>query len=506
MGIAELTQSSGWKKFMAKLYGWGAAVVIIGALFKIMHFPGAGVMLTIGLTIEALIFFFSAFEPLHEELDWTLVYPELAGMTDPDELEGMKEDKKSTSHALERFDDLMGGLGTIDPVVVKKLTDSFDKLNLTAASISDVSQASVATTKYVQNVGAAAESVGSLSVSFQQTAAGLQQSASVINNSSAAFTAVNDSSKGYASQMDGMNKNLSALNSVYEMQLRNTNDQMQVSKAIYGDMDKMMADVKASMENVSQATAVTGKYVHNVGVVAESVGGLTATFQQTASGLQQSVSALNNSSAAISAISESSNGYISQMEGMNKSLAALNAVFEMQLRSTNDQMQKSKVVYGDMDKMMAGVKESMENVSQASVVTGKYVHNVGVVAESVGALTSSFKQTADGLQQTISSINNSSAAITAISDSGRGYVAHLEGMNKNLAALNAVYEMQLRSTNDQMQRSKALYGDMERLMNDIKLSVEDTQRYREEMGNLNRNLVSLNTVYGNMLSAMNVRS
>jgi len=505
MGIAELTQSSGWKKFMAKLYGWGAAVVIVGALFKIMHFPGAGIMLTIGLTIEALIFFFSAFEPLHEELDWTLVYPELAGMTDPDELEGMKEEKK-TSHALERFDDLMGGLNTIDPAVVKSLTGSFDKLNVTAASISDVSQATAATSKYAQNVGAAAESVGNLSASFQLTATGLQQSASVINNSTTAFTAVNDSSKGYASQMEGMNKNLEALNAVYEMQLRNTNDQMQISKAIYGDMDKMLNDVKVSMESVSQATAVTGKYVHNVGVVAESVGGLTTTFQQTAAGLQQSVSAINNSSAAISAVSDSSKGYVTQMEDTNKSLAALNAVFEMQLRNTNDQMQKSKAVYGDMDKMMEDVKASIENVSQATAVTGKYVHNVGVVAESVGSLTATFQQTAAGLQQTVSAINNSSETISAISDSGKGYVSQLEGMNKNLAALNAVYEMQLRSTNDQMQKSKALYSDMEKLMGDIRSSMEETHRYREEMSTLNHNLVSLNTVYGNMLSAMNVRS
>ncbi|NLF43778.1 MAG: gliding motility protein GldL, partial [Bacteroidales bacterium] len=65
---------------MAKLYGWGAAVVIVGALFKIEHFPGASIMLIVGLGIEALIFFFSAFEPPHAEPDWTLVYPELAGI------------------------------------------------------------------------------------------------------------------------------------------------------------------------------------------------------------------------------------------------------------------------------------------------------------------------------------------------------------------------------------------------------------------------------------------
>src|SRR5512136_264252 len=80
MSLAELVQSSGWKNFIAKLYGLGASVVIIGALFKINHWIFATEMLTIGLCTESIIFFFSAFEPLHEEVDWSLVYPELAGI------------------------------------------------------------------------------------------------------------------------------------------------------------------------------------------------------------------------------------------------------------------------------------------------------------------------------------------------------------------------------------------------------------------------------------------
>ena len=70
--------SKGWKKFMAKLYGIGAAVVIVGAIFKIMHWPGAGPMLVAGLGTEAVIFFFSAFEPITRRSKWELVYPELA--------------------------------------------------------------------------------------------------------------------------------------------------------------------------------------------------------------------------------------------------------------------------------------------------------------------------------------------------------------------------------------------------------------------------------------------
>ena len=67
------------KKAMNFTYGMGAAVVIIGALFKIQHYPGASELLIVGLCTEAFIFALSAFEPVDQELDWSLVYPELAG-------------------------------------------------------------------------------------------------------------------------------------------------------------------------------------------------------------------------------------------------------------------------------------------------------------------------------------------------------------------------------------------------------------------------------------------
>ena len=80
MGLFSFTHTRRYRNFMAKVYGLGASVVIIGALFKINHYPGADIMLIIGLGTEAVIFFFSAFEPPSREPDWSLVYPELAGM------------------------------------------------------------------------------------------------------------------------------------------------------------------------------------------------------------------------------------------------------------------------------------------------------------------------------------------------------------------------------------------------------------------------------------------
>ena len=80
MGLFSFTHTRRYRQFMAKVYGLGASVVLIGALFKINHYPGADIMLIIGLGTESIIFFFSAFEPPFVEPDWSMVYPELAGM------------------------------------------------------------------------------------------------------------------------------------------------------------------------------------------------------------------------------------------------------------------------------------------------------------------------------------------------------------------------------------------------------------------------------------------
>ena len=98
--IEKVTEAKWYKLMMPKLYGWGAAIVILGALFKIEHLPGASYMLMAGLGMEAIIFFFSAFEKAPDpEPDWALVYPELAYMEDPD---AVKRPSQQLDAALER--------------------------------------------------------------------------------------------------------------------------------------------------------------------------------------------------------------------------------------------------------------------------------------------------------------------------------------------------------------------------------------------------------------------
>jgi len=253
MNITEIVQSSGWKNFMAKLYGFGASVVIIGALFKIQHWTGASIMITVGLSTEAIIFFFSAFEPLHEELDWTLVYPELAGMTDPDEIENIKEAGKLGHATLDRFEDLVQD-ANIGPETFRKLGDSLQKLNSTSSNLTDITQATVATSEYAENMKNAANTVGSMSDTFTKSTVALQDSVGNLSNSYSKLSAsvqsdlpaISEGSKNYNSQLGSLNKNLSALNTVYELQLRDSSMQLKETQTIYAGFNNLIEDIKHS--------------------------------------------------------------------------------------------------------------------------------------------------------------------------------------------------------------------------------------------------------------------
>ena len=298
MNITEIVSSSGWKNFMAKLYGIGASVVIIGAMFKIMHWPGASIMIVAGLTTEAIIFFFSAFEPLHEELDWTLVYPELAGMTDPDEMENFKDDMigNKQDRTLKNFDEILEQ-SNINADSFTKLGEGLMKINNTAGKMSDIADASVATKEYFANLKIAAESVnnlntlytnsndalkqsvGNLSDSYNKAAEVITKSGDEIATSYDKFTdkvkvnfdSITNGSTSFKQQIETLNKNLSALNAVYELQLKNNNQHLENSKDIYSGFNKMMKDLEASVQE-------TTKYKEALAGLTNSIASLNSIY------------------------------------------------------------------------------------------------------------------------------------------------------------------------------------------------------------------------------------
>jgi gliding motility-associated protein GldL len=298
INLTDVVQSSGWKNFMAKLYGWGASVVIVGAMFKINHWKGGTFVITLGLITEAIIFFFSAFEPLHEELDWTLVYPELAGLSDPDEIENFKDTRvlESGGRSVDRIEEILGQTG-VDSDSIEKLGEGFDRLNKAAHSISDLSKATVATNEFVSNLQGAASSVGGLSDTYQATTDSIKESTT--NLTTAYFDAASKiaesgseiaesyksiaatiqeeqknitlGSKEHDSQMEVLNKSLKNLNEIYENQIRESQSQMKGAIELYSGLNSMIQNLKDSVDE-------TSKYKEEISKLKESISSLNSIY------------------------------------------------------------------------------------------------------------------------------------------------------------------------------------------------------------------------------------
>jgi gliding motility-associated protein GldL len=147
-----------FKNFMSKLYGWGAAIVIMGALFKIIHLPGADFMLIIGLTTEAVIFFISAFESPAKDFDWSIVYPELSTLD-------LNEGKGRRGTVTQELDKMMEE-AKIGPELLTSLGDGMRQLSDTASSLNSATDAAGATSAYSAQVKSAAKKHGSLECSL----------------------------------------------------------------------------------------------------------------------------------------------------------------------------------------------------------------------------------------------------------------------------------------------------------------------------------------------------
>ena len=234
MGLSNIVRTRGFRNFMAKLYGWGASIVILGALFKINHYPYADLMLIVGLGTESIIFFFSAFEPPHVEPDWSLVYPELAGM-----YHGGGDQKKPTEELDEMLND-----AKIGPELIESLGDGLRKMSDNASKIADMTDAGVVTNEYVGNLKNASSSAAELNVSYKTTAGALEGLA----ESAKALDFTSSDSQAYTGELKRISNNLSALNAAYELQLQATNAQVESATQIQQTFESFMENLTASSE------------------------------------------------------------------------------------------------------------------------------------------------------------------------------------------------------------------------------------------------------------------
>jgi gliding motility-associated protein GldL len=310
MGLNTFVRRRGFRNFMAKLYGIGASVVILGALFKINHYPYANEMLVVGLGTEAIIFFFSAFEPPYVEPDWSLVYPELGGLYHGDEThEGGKKPRKPT----QELDDLLKQ-SNIDKQLIDRLGEGMRKLSDNTAKLSDMTDAAGATNEFVSRVKGASKSAETLTKSYDLTSETLQKDVT------AAAT--------FASSIKTAGEHANSLSNTY----------------------------KEASDILKNDITVTKEFTTSMKTAMQSANSLAEQYTKSAEMLSQSAKQLDFSTV-------DGKSYNEKLHQISDKLSALNSVYELQLQSSNQQIQSAAKVRETMGELLKSIKESADSMA-----------------------------------------------------------------------------------------------------------------------------------------------
>lgn len=250
MNKQKLIQKKGFKKLLAKLYGFGASVVILGALFKIQHWTGAGFMLTAGLTTEAIIFIISAFDT-EEDSDQVSSKSNINKEVNAKEFLPHEEKNNvavqdvSSSSALAKFDEMLVN-ADITPDLFMNLGAGMRKLGETAININSMGDVSAASIKYMNTIRVADESLEKLAKTYQTTIIKVIDKTKIkYRNIAESISVIESGTKSYQQQIEILNNNISSLNAVYKIQRKGTEEYL-------NDLAESAADTKKYHEQITK--------------------------------------------------------------------------------------------------------------------------------------------------------------------------------------------------------------------------------------------------------------
>lgn len=323
----KLFQTKAYKVVIGYVYGWGAAAVIIGALFKIMHFPGAGIILTVGMLVEAFIFFVSAFEPAMEHYDWARVFPVLG----KHESEWDKEGVGVVNHApvAKTVNHTSGSSATsvsevhanvdlgLEAADLEKLKAGINKIAETADNFAGIAAGAPEVARRLEKA----------SVSFEELGERTQEVGKVLESSV----------KGLAGGCDEMNKIL----------LESTED---LTNKIKMNCEKLSATMGQSANNFDSLGKIMDEQLRNVKSQAEN--------------------------------------YTQQISAINKNISALNALYELQIHETQDCLKSFSGMQGDMTEMLEHVSLSLDSAKLFKQESQQLANNVASLNSVYGNMLS----------------------------------------------------------------------------------------------------------------------
>jgi gliding motility-associated protein GldL len=266
-GKGGFLHSKGFKTIMKHFFGWGAAIVIVGALFKIQHYPGSDIMLPVGLILEAVIFIVMIFVPDHPEYDWERVHPILSPDLTPEQMHEMTENGTgigggnggggSNADAVAKQLKAAG----IDDGLLGALKDGMTKLADNAKSLGVVSTAAAATDDYVKSLNSASRNLNNLTTKYSESAEAIAGIAG-------------DGQGNFGAEMQKLGQNMSALNNVYSSQLESTQDYLNSLKS----MGNLQDSIKNIMNDLAASANDTKVYRDNMALLSQNLTDLNNVY------------------------------------------------------------------------------------------------------------------------------------------------------------------------------------------------------------------------------------
>lgn len=252
--MSSFLHSKSFGKLKNMIFGLGASVVILGALFKLMHWPFASEMLIVGMSVEAFVFAFSALAPAEPTYYWEKLYP---GLDDYDakisavdvSVAGGSGNKKSLAGELDK----MMEAAKLDQNLVNRFGDNLKGFSENVAKMGSITDATVASNEFANSAKSAATALTGVQSAFTGAAEGMSKLAS----------ASGDASK-YHEQVQTAAKNLSALNAVYEMELQDTNNHLKSMNKFIGNLDAAMTNLESSIADTDKFKAQMGGLASNL--------------------------------------------------------------------------------------------------------------------------------------------------------------------------------------------------------------------------------------------------
>ncbi len=242
------------KRILNFCYSWGASIVIIGALFKLLHLPYANQILFIAMITEACVFFISAFERPNDEYHWEDVFPVLKSKNPLDRPDFAKGAENGVQNGVNINSPIINHTGSdvqvgasaaaslglnVTEEDTKNLSDSIKKLSGAAEQISKMAELTEATQHYLEQLSAMSDKLEK----FSEVTGSLTEVSDNLLNSYKSISGnpeeVSQNSQNYIEQMDALNRNITGLNSAYEMQLRSINTQMENIERINAGLNRI---------------------------------------------------------------------------------------------------------------------------------------------------------------------------------------------------------------------------------------------------------------------------